>query len=238
MAEPVVVRGRFNGPPDSAQGGYACGRFATAAREWLGPDRLVVTLHEPPPLDEPIRPEPAGRRVHFWHRERLIASVARGGGAIDPPAFAERDQVAVAEAAYVTAERHPFASCFVCGPARQDGLALAPGRFAPGMTGCRWTPDESLATGPGAGVPVDFAWAALDCPGGWTLDLAAAPMVLSRLSAEITEAPLAGTGYVVVGRCDAADARTLTTTTALYRCDGVLTGRALATWVRLEAGGG
>lgn len=236
MAEPVVVDRRFNGPPESAQGGYACGRFATAARQWLGSAKVVVTLHEPPPLGAPMRPELSGDRVHFWYGERLVASVARSRSTIAPPALAPPSAVAAAERAYVTFGRHPFASCFVCGPGRPDGLALAPGRLALDLTGCRWIPDTSLGSGPGDRIPVEFAWAALDCPGGWTVDLAANPMVLSRLSAEIVELPVANTEYVVIGRCDTYDGQMLATTTALYRSDGLLTGKAVATWVRLHAG--
>ncbi|MBR7834890.1 hypothetical protein KDL01_16575 [Actinospica durhamensis] len=234
MAGPVVVERRFNGPPESAQGGYVCGLFADAARAWLGPEPVVVTLHEPPPLGVAMRAQASGARVHFWDRERLVASAARGRGAIAAPEFVAPSALAVAERAYVTVERHPFASCFVCGPGRGDGLGLAPGELSPGVTGCRWTPDASLAARPGEPVPVEFAWAALDCPGGWTVDLAAAPMVLNRFCAEVLEVPVVGAEYVVVGRRDAYDGHALKTTTALYRGDGVLSAKASATWVRLR----
>ena len=238
MTEPVVVVGRrFNGPPESAQGGYACGRFAVAARQWLGPEQVVVTLHEPPPLDVAMVPESSRGRVHFWDRDRLIASVARSHSPIAAPDFASPSRAAIAEDEYVAAARHPFAGCFVCGPGRLDGLGLAPGLLAPGMTGCRWVPEASLGSGPDGLVPSEFAWAALDCPGGWTVDLAAAPMVLSRFSAEIVEAPVAGSEYVVVGRCDTYDSQTLATTTALYRGDGLLTAKAVARWAALPAAG-
>ena len=232
MAEGLVIGRRFNGPPDSAQGGYACGRFALEAAGPLGSGRAVVTLHEPPPLDAPMRSVVAGGRVHFWHGEILVASVSRAGTPIETVPFVAPEAVAAAEHRYVGADRHPFAGCFVCGPGRADGLGLSPGPVSPGRTGCRWTPDPSLGATAGTPVPVEFGWAALDCPGGWTVDLAATPMVLSRFSAEIIDPPVVGTGYLVVGRRDAVDGHTLTTTTALYRRDGVLAGRALARWVR------
>src|SRR3954471_552266 len=241
MDEQLIVEARFNGPPQSAQGGLACGRFAERGRQLLGvTGPVTVTLHEPPPLDTPLEVERAGGRVHIWHGETLGASVSRTSAPIATLPCVAPEVVAAAERHHVPPDAHPFPTCFVCGPARTagDGLALTPGRL-PGtasMTGCRWTPDLSLTTGPGSPVPAEFAWAALDCPGGWTADLARTPMVLSRFTVDLATATLAGTPYVVIGRLDQRDAHTLTTTTALYRHDGVLTGRALARWVRYPPG--
>jgi hypothetical protein len=202
---------------------------------------VTVTLHEPPPLDVPLTTEPTGGRVHVWHGETLVATVSRTNVRITPPPFVAPEVVAAAERGRVPADRHPFPTCFVCGPDRAagDGLGLTPS-LLPGsasMTGCRWTPAGSLTTGPGASVPSEFAWAALDCPGGWTADLARAPMVLSRFTVDLRAEPLAGTPYLVVGRLDERDVHTLTTTTALYRHDGLLAGQALARWVRYPPGG-
>ena len=49
MSEQVVIARRFNGPPDSAHGGYAC---AVAAQflDWSA----EVTLRRPPPLEQPL----------------------------------------------------------------------------------------------------------------------------------------------------------------------------------------
>jgi hypothetical protein len=46
----VVLAARFNGPPGSANGGYACGMAAGALT--IGPAEVV--LRRPPPLDVPL----------------------------------------------------------------------------------------------------------------------------------------------------------------------------------------
>ncbi|MGR6999796.1 hypothetical protein ACU686_19670 [Yinghuangia aomiensis] len=52
-----------------------------------------------------------------------------------------------------------------------DGLRLFPGLLPqqPGTTATPWVPDASLADADGARVRPEFVWAALDCPGGWTV---------------------------------------------------------------------
>src|SRR4051794_38403114 len=50
VAETVVIRRRFRGPPDSGQGGYSCGLVA----ERIDSDCATVTLRKPPPLERPL----------------------------------------------------------------------------------------------------------------------------------------------------------------------------------------
>ena len=47
MDRSVIIPSRFNGPPDSGNGGYSCGVLAAFID---GPAR--VRLHVPPPLDK------------------------------------------------------------------------------------------------------------------------------------------------------------------------------------------
>ncbi len=54
----LTVPRRFNGPPDSAQGGYACGLLAGAAH----PGGAAVALLAPPPLDTAMRLRTGPRR--------------------------------------------------------------------------------------------------------------------------------------------------------------------------------
>jgi hypothetical protein len=125
----------------------------------------------------------------------------------------------------------------VCGPLRPgaDGLRLAPGPVPArtGATACTWVPGDSLGAGSGQRLPPEFAWAAMDCPGGWTADLARTPMVLNRFAVDLTDAPQVGARYVIVGEQDRQDGHTMTTTTALYAHDGTIVGRSLARWTRI-----
>jgi hypothetical protein len=237
MSHTVVIEGRFNGPPGSAHGGLACGRFASCAAGLAeGPAPNVVTLHTPPPLDVPLDVRRSGGRVHVWDGETLVASLSRSGERIRTIPLVPPAVVAAAERCYVPAGRHPFPTCFACGPLRPgaDGLSLTPG-WLPGRTGataCTWAPGDSLGAD-GQRLAPEFAWAAMDCPGGWTADLAQSPMVLTRFAVDLAEAPVVGATYVVVGERDGDDGHTMTTTTALYQQDGSIVGRSLARWARI-----
>lgn len=238
MSLTVVVERRFNGPPGSAHGGLACGRFVDRAAGLVdGPAPNVVTLHTPPPLDVPLELRRSGGRIHVWHGDTLVASLSRSDEPIGTVPLVPPAVVAAAERCYVPAERHPFPTCFVCGPLRSDGLGLAPGAVpgSAGSTACTWVPDEAL--GVDSTLRPEFAWAALDCPGGWTADLSLTPMVLNRFTVALADLPQAGVPHVIVGARGGDDGHTMTTTTALYRPDGTVVGRALARWTRIAPEG-
>jgi len=230
----MTIPARYNGPPASANGGFACGLAARHAAAALGP-RVAVTLHSPPPLDITLELRTDGRRAHLWAGEELVASAARTSGPIEavPPV-----PLAVARTArdsFAGLRFHPFPTCFVCGPDRADGYGLdlrpgpVPGR--PHTVACDWTPPGWLAAD--GEVAPELAWAVLDCPGGWTDDPARQTMVLGRMVADIDALPRVGHRYVVVGWLAARDGRTSTNLTALYDERGTLLARASAIWVAL-----
>ncbi|MEU7727182.1 hypothetical protein AB0B78_18355 [Streptomyces sp. NPDC040724] len=232
------IAGAFNGPPTSANGGYACGRLAelaTAGGQLTAP--VAVSLHLPVPLDTPLSYQPAGKRGHAWHGEDVVASVTAGSG---PPPVLEPVTAAEAKAAQdsFTGVGHPFPTCFVCGPERAEGgLALRPGAVEgkPDTVACLWTPGPGLADEQGVVLP-EIVWSALDCPGGWTTDPARRPRLLGRMSAQIAELPLAGREYVVVGRLVHTEERTTTNLTALYdAAEGRLLAHASALWIAIDA---
>ncbi|MGH3039650.1 MAG: hypothetical protein ACRDLZ_09670, partial [Gaiellaceae bacterium] len=67
----MIVPGRFNGPPDSANGGYACGLVAAI----LG-GVAEVTLRRPPPLDRELDVVREDGRVEIRDGEALVAEAA------------------------------------------------------------------------------------------------------------------------------------------------------------------
>ncbi|MFJ3722517.1 hypothetical protein ACIPYQ_08060 [Streptomyces sp. NPDC090045] len=232
------IAGAFNGPPTSANGGYACGRLAelaTAGGQLTAP--VAVSLHLPVPLDTPLSYQPAGKRGHAWHGEDVVASVTAGSG---PPPVLEPVTAAEAKAAQdsFTGVGHPFPTCFVCGPERAEGgLALRPGAVEgkPDTVACLWTPGPGLADEQGVVLP-EIVWSALDCPGGWTTDPVRRPRLLGRMSAQIDELPVAGREYVVVGRLVHTEERTTTNLTALYdAAEGRLLAHASALWIAIDA---
>ena len=64
----MIVPARFNGPPDSGNGGYTCGLVAAE----LGAASAEVTLRAPPPLETEMAVERDGDSV------RVSAGDTRG----------------------------------------------------------------------------------------------------------------------------------------------------------------
>ena len=237
-AVPVLtIDRRFNGPPDSANGGYLSGRLAALVSGGLpGADPVAVTLRKPPPLAEPMSVAEGTPGLRLSRGDVLIAEAAPAelsGGSVAPVG---QDQAAAAARNYGGLAKHPFPTCFVCGLARpaQDGLGLRPGLLPDraDTTAALWRPDASLADG--GGVRPEFVWAALDCPGGWTVDLVGRPMVLGRMTAQVQAVPEVGEPCVVVGRLNGRDGRKAFTTTTGYGADGRVLGHADAIWIAIS----
>ncbi|GAB3591442.1 hypothetical protein GCM10027446_09370 [Angustibacter peucedani] len=242
MSAPLVVPARFNGPPRSGNGGWTCG--ALAARLRPGPGEAVqVRLSAPPPLDVPLEvtTEDDGSVLALDAGRPVARAVRVASPFTDPaPALVTWDVAVAAEPGYRGWSDHPFPTCFSCGTARpaSDGLALRPGPL-PGqddVTACTWTPDASLADPDDAGrVSAEVTWAALDCPGGWSVDLAGRPMVLGTMTAALDGRPEVGRPHVVVGRVLRLEGRKAWTETALHALDdGRLLGRASAVWIAVD----
>src|SRR5262249_46495613 len=138
----VVIDKRFCGPPNSANGGDACGGVAGGGS---GAARGAAAGGGPGAA-RPRRPL----------RGRAGGATSGGGVRLEvagAPAvsFAEAED-ASHRTPYV-GDDHPFPTCFVCGPARADGdglrifvgpLATGPGRDAGTLAGS-WVPSAGLA---------------------------------------------------------------------------------------------
>ena len=225
----IVVGARFNGPPDSGNGGYTCGLVAGAA----GVRRPEVTLRRPPPLDVPLRVGDDG----VYEGELLVAAATEATVEVTPPPFPGYDAARAAEARYAGLRDHPFPTCFVCGPRRTDGLGLRPGPVGEARVATTWTPRADLADDTGAVRP-EFLWAALDCPGAWALmQTDESPIVLGRLAVDARATVTAGMPHVVAGwRHAPREGRKNYAGTALYDAAGTVLATGRATWVALQSG--
>jgi hypothetical protein len=213
----IVIDRRFNGPPGSANGGYTCGLVAGL----LGARSAEVTLRRPPPLGVPLR----------WDGVRLSdgdALVAEGQPAeleldvLPPPSWEEAEQ---ARPGFGGFREHAFPTCFVCGPARDEGDGLR--IFAAPINGyvvAAWTPNESAP---------ELVWASLDCPGAYALEWTGrSDMLLGRLHGRVDRVPDAGERCVVMGWPLEWDGRKGFAGTALWSADrGDLVACAKATWI-------
>ncbi|MFT7837041.1 hypothetical protein Q5530_12905 [Saccharothrix sp. BKS2] len=224
----LTVPARFNGPPDSGQGGYVCGLLAGLAPPAEG--RAVVTLIAPPPLDTPMRLEAGARRSHLWLGDEVVATVGAATRPVPVVAAVPADVARRASEGYLGHRDHPFPTCFVCGHERADGLRLAPGPVpgADGVVACEWVPEDTST---------EVLWGVLDCPGGWTADPRADPMVLTRMTAEVVRAPRPGVPHVVVARREERHGRTAVNLTSVYGADGGLVATSTARWTAIDTEG-
>ena len=220
---------RFCGPPGSGNGGYTAGRLAA-----LIGDAAEITLRRPPPLETEMRVERADSRLLLMHGDDLIAEGQQTVVELTIPECPSLHEARGASAGCPGLDRHPFPECFVCGPQRAaDGMAVFPGPLADERAWAAvWSPAQTADAGP-ADVLV---WAAMDCPGGWSVSAADpdAIYVLGRMAGQRIRPPDSGPVISLawlIGRA----ARKATAGSALFTADGELCAYSKQTWIRLES---
>lgn len=221
----MIIGARFTGPDGSGNGGYSAGVFAAAV---AGGGPVEVTLRRPPPLGVPLtttqRPADGGADI-ATRDGGLVAEVRRIA-----PFDARVAGVSWAEAMRASLEypgfrQHLFPTCYVCGPARLDGLRIFPGRLADGRTAAPFlVPGE---------VDDRTCWAALDCPGGWTVLGPGRAYVLGRIAAVVSALPEPAAECVVTGRLVEAAGRKALVHSTLYDPAGEVLAYARATWIAI-----
>lgn len=226
----IVIDPAFEGPAARAQGGYTCGMLAPHL-----PADAEITLRAPVPLGTRLKvaPRPGGVALHDGTTVVAEgASTRLPDGAPEPPAFAE---ALAATASFAGLRSHPYPRCVGCGTGRTDAAAL---RLFPGPLAGRdlvaavWYPGGD-ATADGLIRP-EFAWAALDCPGGWAaarFGRVDRPAVLGRMAARLPAPIPAGGAHIVVGWLAGGSGRKLAAGSALYSRDGVLRACSRQTWI-------
>jgi hypothetical protein len=236
----IRIDRRFCGPPDSGNGGYACGVVAAYVD---GP--AEVTLRLPPPLETPLTVAPDDGGVRVLDGDTLVAEGIRrsekdlGIDVPEPVGVDEAERAASTSQLHEHPEEHPFPTCFVCGPQRApgDGFHILVGPVTGrSVAADAWTPTADLAGADGVVRP-EFVWAALDCSGGvgsWLADpIAGNPFVLGRMAVTINGPVRAGAPHAVVGWRAAYDGRKVTAGSAIFTAEGGLAGLARATWIQL-----
>ncbi|MFF3224798.1 hypothetical protein ACFYV7_18555 [Nocardia suismassiliense] len=213
------IPSRFNGPPDSGNGGYVGGLLAEQHEDAA----VTVILRSPPPLDKPLEV----RAGELYDGDTLLAESRVGEFDRDAPPSVPFATAAEAASSYRSNEM--FASCFVCGSGRPDGLRIEAGAVGDGLVAAPWIPDDSLPLGHAV------LWAAMDCPGGWSLpDMFDRPALLGSMTAAVHDRPEVGEQCVVVGESHGEQGRKAFSSTAVYGSDNRLIGRAEQIWIRLK----
>jgi hypothetical protein len=221
-----TIAGRFNGPKDSANGGYACGRVAAFID---GPAR--VRLLVPPPLDVALDVvENGANAVEVRFGDMPVARAWPAGdppGDVpDPPTF---DEAVAASRHYSGFVTHRYSTCFVCGVDRErdDGLHIFAGPLdkggghgTPGIVACGFTPRVELASDQSHLDPV-YVWSVLDCPGGFAFPHPEDGTILLGELSVWQRAPVrVGEPHVIVAWEIDRDGRKHRTGTALFASDG------------------
>ncbi|MGC4940918.1 hypothetical protein [Kribbella sp. DT2] len=234
--EVLRIERRFRGPDRSANGGYTAGLIGT--RLGTSDDAVPqVTLRMPPPLETDLDLTTSEGSAFLRASDGAVVAEAEpvsvdvlDDAAIDPVQY---DEALAAEASYRGLENHPFPGCYACGPDNKHGLRLRPGLLGDGRTACTWTPAAELAGTHDLVAPVHL-WAALDCPGGWSIDLDGRPSVLGQMTACLDAQPQLGEPCVIMGRHLGESGRKTFTATTLYDSDGRILARARHTWIAVD----
>jgi hypothetical protein len=226
----LVIPSRFNGPPASGNGGYSAGALA-AQLDGSG-HAVQVTLRQPPPLDVPMLV--TEDRTSCIVNGATVMEATRFDETIEPVEPVPYDEATEAMKRYPGFDRHPFPTCFACGPERAvgDGLRIFPGMVDEQRAAATWTPHESLTDGATINLPV--TWAALDCISAWASDVGNRPMVLGRMACAVESPPRVGEPHVVVGRFLGADGRKNHVLATLYDSDGRIVARAGHVWIEVD----
>lgn len=235
MGTTIVIDPRFEGPPGSANGGYAAGIVAS-----LFDAPAQSTLRAPPPLGVPLTLSREGDDAALRDGERLILQARPAAPqplAHDAVSLADAEAAARRYAGFDSG--HIFPHCFVCGPSRAagDGLRIFAGPLATAAgVAAPWTPDASLADSRSR-VEARFIWAALDCPSFFALEGAGRGLfaLLGRMTAAILERPRAGEPLVAAAWPTTVEGRKRSAQSALFAQDGRLLAHADCLWVELDA---
>jgi len=231
----ISVAAQFRGPPNSVNGGYACGLMGR-----LIDGAFTAMLRAPPPLDTPmvlIRAEDGVVRLES-EAGQLIGE-ARPADAATIPAPPPAPTLAAATAAApgfpgLSQPFHPI--CFTCGDKLDDGFGL---RFftgqlagaANGVVAGPWTPHAAFADAAGL-VPAEVVWAALDCPGSvsWVVNGAGGGL-LGTMTAELIRRPAVGEACIVLAWPIELSGRKRISGTALFTPDGELLAKSHQIWI-------
>lgn len=232
MSEHLVVSRRFNGPPNSGNGGYVAGLLARELLERQPAAQAVeVTLRAPLTLEQPLRlvDEPSGG-LALMDGDLLLAQAVAVSLELDlPPAPGIDEARAAGAIGRMRSARgvgNAYLHCFGCGVERapHEGLRIVPTEIGDdGLVASDWIPHEAFADGEGR-VPAEIVWTALDCPAGFAwgrrLGKGNQGLLTGRITLAITGEVRAGQPLVVAAWPLERDGRKLHAGTALFDPDG------------------
>ena len=245
--EPLIVEGRYPGPPNMGHGGYVAGALVDRVGG-ASEAPVQVTLRRPVPLDTPL--EVAGRDggsgIELRREGEVIAEAAPADDAdvitgLDvppPPTLGAARAAATDSPSLYDGGRGVHPICFGCGNRRDDdeGLQVFAGPVE--VDGRRqvagvWRPGSTERTTDG------WLLAALDCPGAFAFIAEGTRagllgrIVFQRLDAAPVDPDAE---HLVTGWQIGVDGRKMFAGTALFDEGGRCLAAAKATWFGFPAG--
>ena len=223
-----TIPARFNGPPHSANGGYACGCVA----EFLGRP-AQIRLQSPPPLDEQIGVAIADDTARATHGGSEVA-IGRAASIVwTAPRAPSATAARAARSRFTGLDNHYFPTCFVCGPGRTDGLRLFPGPVdGRDLVACDWSPPDEFAVD--GAIDPKIVWAALDCPSFFGTGVPYDQhFLLGQMTGDVPSEIPADRRYIVYGWSRGAKGRKYFTGAALADDQGHIWATAEHIWLRI-----
>jgi len=231
----VIIRidSRFNGPPGSANGGYACGLVAAGIGETVN-----VRLYSPPPLDTDLELSNADQPDKWLLKQDdkvIAAATCTQVRAHVPPAPTYLEALEASKH-FTGHNQHAYANCFVCGPQRSpgDGLRIFAGKLqSSNVVAAPWLPRSDLGNDQGKVKP-EFIWCALDCPGYFASVMPGRSALLGELAVHIDRSVHVEEPCVVIGWQIMIEGRKHKVGTALFDEDGERCAVGVATFIEVN----
>ncbi len=233
VPESITIPSRYNGPPNSGNGGYSCGVLAV-----LLEGAARVRLFTPPPLDKAMTVScHEDGHVEMHDGDTLVGSAFPVDLDLEVPPAPTLAQATEASRSFPCYENHAYPSCYVCGPARspEDGLCLFPGPVDDwNLLACPWTPSPDTLDDAG-NVRPEVVWSALDCPGYFAAAGEDLPLtLLGELTGEIRAAVPGDRPLIVYSWPLGREGRKSWGATAVANQEGEVLAVSHSLWITLK----
>lgn len=239
MQKTISIGRQFNGPPNSANGGYSIGTLALGLAEAGYVGAVEASLHAPPPLETSMVLEASTAEAALRNGDARVGSAKAATLALDVPDLPAAPRL-VGTPDAETGAFTPFNQCFVCGDKRHagDGLCLHAETVDghAGMVAAPWQLHSNFVDADGNVDPI-YIWSALDCPGYFACSSGEAAL-LGRLTGEIIK-PLKASGDAMVFGWSLDDpaapkGRKRRCGTAVVDAGGEVVAKAEGLWITID----
>ena len=230
----MIIKKRFNGPPNSGNGGYVSGMIANETKGIVS-----VTLMKPPPLEEELT---IHQEDDIWlvkQNEHLIAKAEIAEVYIQPPVIPSMADAVLCESRYSGFDKHIFPECFVCGPHRNehDGLRLFTGLSGgQNYVAAPFRTFDELFDDQG-NMKTEFVWSALDCPGAYAITEIDGEkmMLLGKMAVDQKEEIKRDDNLIVMGWYIGSEGKKNISGTAIIDSDQNVKAVAHSIWIEIDS---